>query len=158
MKKLSLPWVLAVLSLLTFVGLTQYFQRVYMLSTQTNALFEADEQLENLFLSPTLSSNTLNGRIKVIYFWQSNCPCDAAVITHYKELIKDYGDNADFMMADLSPEPRNDMLAEFTLLDHARVNSVKASVAHTPAVAVWDEQGQLTYFGPHNLGFNKNLK
>lgn len=154
MKSISWPWVLAILSLLIFIGLTQYFQRVYMLSTETTALFEADEVLEDLFATPIDISN----RIKVVYFWQSNCPCDATVITHYKELIGEYGDNADFLMADLSPTPRNDKLSEFIVLNAEKVSQVKAAVRHTPSVGVWDKQGKLTYFGPHNLGFVCNAK
>ena len=125
-----------------------------MLSTETAALFEADEALENVFITPGESVS----RIKVVYFWQSNCPCDATVITHYKELIGEYGNNADFMMADLSPVPRDDKLSEFALLASEKVNLLKASVSYTPSVGVWDEQGKLTYFGPHNLGFVCNAK
>lgn len=158
MKKLSLPWVLAIFSLLVFVGITQYFQHVYMLSTETTALFEADESLERLFLPQDSEQFSDNHRIKVVYFWQSNCPCDATVITHYKELMADYGSNADFLMADLSPTPRDDKLSEFALLTANKLSEVRASVSHTPSVGVWDENGKLTYFGPHNLGFVCNAK
>lgn len=149
-----MPWVLAIASLLVFTVLTQYFQRVYMLSTETAAVFEADVELENLFLPV----NTARARIKVVYFWQSNCPCDATVINHYQELMSAYGDTADFMMADLSPVPRDDKLNQFKRLDADSIAQVRASVSHTPSVGVWNEQGQLSYFGPHNLGFVCNAK
>jgi len=158
MKNLSMPWVLAIASLLVFVGLTQYFQRVYMLSTETTAVFTADDAIESLFTPEGLEESPNNETIKVVYFWQSNCPCDATVITHFNELIEEYGAYANFLMADLSPTARTDKLSEYTLLDAAKVEQLRASVTHTPSVGVWDEQGKLTYYGPHNLGFVCNAK
>lgn len=89
------------------------------------------------------------------------------MIPHFKELIKEHGEEAiEFYLADISPSNHpnvNAFKANYkapsysrpldTVLDFHLTELFRPFVSHTPAVAIWSKDNELTYFGPHNLGY-----
>jgi hypothetical protein len=44
------------------------------------------------------------------------------------------------------------------LLNQELTNLFRPFVSHTPSVAIWAENNELTYYGPHNLGYVCNAE
>ena len=171
--KKNITWVLFSLLLLASTGL--YFTVVdrYMLSTQSIAFFDQATDIEKVYASIKWPEQQKN-KIRIIYFWQAYCPCDATVMPHFKELYKTHTQDAvDFYLADISPvalSAATESPANLTavarernrvfdkLLGQKLTNLFKPYVSHTPSVAIWNENNELTYYGPHNLGYVCNAQ
>ena len=148
----------ALLTLFLCVSVVIYFEASnrYILPTEDMAFFDQSADIEQVYKTiqwPAHQKNT----IRVIYFWQAYCPCDATVISHFKALYKEHADNnIEFYLADLSLLSSQNTVYEppfDNVLDQEISDAFKPFVSHTPSVAIWNQNNELTYYGPHNLGF-----
>jgi len=146
-------WVLGLWVILSAVVFIVYQQRYMKPLAVAIAQFEANDALRLLFKINDATTPSTKA-IRVVYFWQAGCACDEFVKAHFIQMGKEYsGQDIDFMIANLSPEkPITDSYSHYSTLSLEQANAVRASVPMTPAVAIWSEQGELTYFGPHSLG------
>ncbi len=152
---------LVLLAVLILVSLVIYLfvSHRYILSTEQIAFFDQSAGIEQVYKTIEWPEHQKNN-IRIIYFWQAYCPCDATVIPHFKELYKEHGNNnVDFYLADLSPiKLQNNNQPSYErpfshVLDGDISNLFRPFVSHAPSVAIWDQNNELTYYGPHNLGF-----
>ncbi|MFJ4144548.1 DUF6436 domain-containing protein [Pseudomonas sp. NPDC089734] len=129
----------------------EWFQSRYVraFSDQT-ALFTGD----TLSLPPELAGP---GRIRLVHFQDPACPCNVGNQQHLGELVERFGGDkgVDFYVvqkpgtANASP-PGPAAIKKLATLPG--VDRVTAS----PAVAIWDKEGRLAYFGPYSEGLTCN--
>lgn len=157
--KKNIGLILLALLILVSVIIYLFISHRYILSTEQVAFFDQSAGVEQVYQSIEWPEHQKNN-IRIIYFWQAYCPCDATVIPHFKELYKEHADNnVDFYLADLSPlELQNNKQLSyerpFSNVLHGDISNLfRPFVSHAPSVAIWDKNNELTYYGPHNLGF-----
>jgi len=85
-------------------------------------------------LPPQMNSSSLN-RVTIVTVIDPDCPCSGFAEGHWDELINRYP-NVAFARATESNEWRG----------------LHERVASSPAVAIWDSDGLLRYFGPFSGG------
>lgn len=157
--KKNISLVLLAVLILVSIAIYLFVNHRYILSTEQIAFFDQSAGIEQVYKTIEWPEHQKNN-IRIIYFWQAYCPCDATVIPHFKELYKEHGDNnVDFYLADLSPiKLQNNNQPSYErpfshVLDGDISNLFRPFVSHAPSVAIWDQNNELTYYGPHNLGF-----
>lgn len=173
--KKNIQWIL--FSCLLFAAIALYFvvANRYMLSTKSIAFFDQSTEIEKAFASIKWPDKQKD-KIRVIYFWQAYCPCDATVMPHFNELYKAHAKDAiEFYLADISPvalPTSGESLINLTaavsssernlpfdnLLSKELTNLFRPFVSHTPSVAIWSKNNELTYYGPHSLGYVCNAE
>lgn len=95
-------------------------------------------------------------RIKLVHFWDPACPCNAGNQAHLAELIKRYRElGVDFHAVQ---KPGSSGRLPETLASLQMLASLPGSrqLPSSPAVAIWDRDGQLAYFGPYSAGLTCN--
>lgn len=111
--------------------------------TPRPVFFSAD----NLRLPPELAGS---GPIRLVHFWNPHCPCNVGNLEHLEQLVQHFGPRGvQFysvqQMGNLGHLPTS--LSEIQPLTGLEgVDQLPAS----PAVAIWDAQGALAYFGPYS--------
>jgi thiol-disulfide isomerase/thioredoxin len=105
-----------------------------------------------------LYHNTPQKNITVVYFWDNQCPCNASVLPHFQQLVKEYSEKGvRFLLADLSQTSSN-TLPDIAHISTEKLNTLKATVTHTPSTAIWNHNGELVYYGAHNMGYICNAE
>lgn len=97
-------------------------------SDQT-VLFESstlDDLYHNLSPEP--------GKVVVVHFAQSNCPCHRYQIAHIDNLKDSLSDVQQLQIAVNSPVAKH------------------LSIPASPSVAIWNQYGEMAYFGPYSSG------
>ncbi|MGS2716706.1 DUF6436 domain-containing protein [Eionea flava] len=169
LKKLNIILFFLVIGLSLIITLIVR-QQYIVPAVENSTFFEASEKLETLFLSNNthlLTSqrdssnafdreiNTLDkeeAAIKVVYFWQDDCPCDQFTQPHFALLANEYRQVV-FYLASINGEVRASQWPSVKIFPTAWVDIVRSDIQATPAVGIWDASGQLVYFGPHSLGY-----
>jgi hypothetical protein len=107
------------------------------------------------------SRNNLKA-IKVVHFWDPDCPCSRFNEVHVKKIIADYkGQNVEFTVVvrgqtqEVRTERKlqaqqvfNDVAVKEVISDWP----VDKGPPSSPAVGVMNNDGELVYFGPYSLG------
>lgn len=75
------------------------------------------------------------GYAKIVHYLDPSCPCTRFAYAHIKDIEQQLELDAEFQTVTPESAPR--------------VRKVPAS----PAVAIWDRDGALAYFGPYSSGF-----
>lgn len=91
------------------------------------------------------------GPIRVVHFWDPECPCNVANQAHLTALLKRFGPQGVTFYAFRKPGTKGhlqDALWDLKELDMPGPPPIEAS----PAVAIWDRDGHLAYFGPYSEG------
>ena len=126
-----------------------WFQGRYLrtFSDQT-ALFTGD----SLSLPAELAGP---GRIRLVHFWDPACPCNVANQQHLSELTERFGSSVDFyaLQKPGSHGRLPDTLKIIKALDYL---PGAEHISASPAVAIWDRDGRLAYFGPYSEGLTCN--
>ena len=80
------------------------------------------------------------GKLQVLHFVDESCPCTKFSRDHVKDMEAKWASDT----------------VQFATLDVAHAGALnerfKDLVPASPAVAVWDEQGQVAFFGPYTSG------
>jgi len=92
------------------------------------------------------------GPIRLVHFWDPACPCNVGNQQHLGELVRAYaGRGVQFYAVRRAG-------SEGRLPDNLQALQALASLPGSeglpasPAVAIWDQQGRLAYFGPYSEG------
>ncbi|WP_313738359.1 DUF6436 domain-containing protein [Pseudomonas sp.] len=92
------------------------------------------------------------GPIRVVHFWDPACPCNVGNQQHLTELLTRFASAEVTFFVVQKPRSHGRLPAPLNALprlsDLAGGNDIPAS----PAVAIWDRQGNLAYVGPYSEG------
>ena len=89
------------------------------------------------------------GPIRVVHFWDPACPCNVGNQQHLGELIEHFAPQGVSFHIVQKPGSHGANLAglkPLTLLTGSE------HLPASPAVAIWDQEGHLVYFGPYSEG------
>lgn len=120
-------------------------------SDQT-ALFAGDV----LSLPPELAGP---GRIRVVHFWDPACPCNVGNQQHLSDLVAQFSGagGVDFYAVG-KPGSQGHLPATLDAIKPLASLPGAEHISASPAVAIWDRQGRLAYFGPYSEGLVCNSK
>ena len=103
-----------------------------------------------LSLPPTLAGP---GRIRVVHFWDPACPCNVGNQEHLSELVARFaGDNGVDFYAVQKPGSRGQLPSTLSAIKPLKSLPGAERITSSPAVAIWNRQGKLAYFGPYSEG------
>jgi hypothetical protein len=93
------------------------------------------------------------GAIRIVHFWDPECPCHLETDAHLNYLIGLYRFSGVQFYSVKKPGSQGDMLpflkGKLTPLDGLEgMQAIPAS----PAIAIWDQTGKLAYAGPYSEG------
>jgi hypothetical protein len=94
------------------------------------------------------------GPIRIVHFWDPACPCNVGNQQHLAELVAHYAPLGVRFYAVQKPASQGQLPASLAGLETLRELPGSAALPASPAVAIWDKQGQLAYFGPYSEGAN----
>lgn len=101
-----------------------------------------------LMLPPDISGP---GRVRLVHFWDPGCPCNIGNQQHLSGLLQQYRDRVDFYVVQ-RPESRGALPASLSDLTPLTRMTGTERLTVSPAVAIWDQQGRMAYFGPYSEG------
>jgi hypothetical protein len=142
---------LFVLLLLTLWGLAmlaawRWYEARYLRSfSEQTALFYG----EQLRLPAELAGP---GPIRLVHFWDPACPCNVGNQQHLAELIGHYGPLGVRFFAVQKPGSKGQLPATLSNLERLAGFDGSEQLPASPAVAIWDREGTLAYFGPYSAG------
>lgn len=97
------------------------------------------------------------GRIRLVHFWDPACPCNVGNQQHLSELVEQFSgvNGVDFYSVQ---KPGTQGQLPRTLDAIKPLQSVPGAerITSSPAVAIWDRDGKLAYFGPYSEGITCN--
>ena len=96
------------------------------------------------------------GEIRLVHFWDPACPCNVGNQQHLAELIAHYAPQGVQFHVVRKPGSQGRLPAELAALQVIDELPGSANLPASPAVAIWDKQGQLAYFGPYSEGLTCN--
>jgi len=109
---------------------------------------------DNLQLPEALAKEST---IRIVHFWQPDCPCNALNQQHLAELIEQFSRlGVDFYVLQ-KPGSQGQLPAPLAALKPLDKLPGSELIAASPALAIWDKHGQLAYFGPYSEGALCNL-
>ncbi len=93
------------------------------------------------------------GRIRVVHFWDPACPCNVGNQQHLSELVEHFSGagGVDFY-ALRKPGTHGQLPSTLGAVKSLESLPGVERITSTPAVAIWDRQGNLAYFGPYSEG------
>ncbi len=92
------------------------------------------------------------GPIRLVHFWDPACPCNVGNQQHLAELIEHYGPRGVTFHAVQKPGSRGQLPATLSALQPLPALAGSEHIPASPAVAIWDRDGHLAYFGPYSEG------
>lgn len=150
MPRPSRKTLLAALIALLWVGAMfaayEWFQARYLRPFDPRAaLFSgADLRLPDELAGP--------GPIRLVHFWDPACPCNVGNQQHLAELIEHFAPLGVSFHAVQKPGSSGHLPASLSALQPLAPLPGSAKLPASPAVAIWDTNGQLAYFGPYSEG------
>jgi len=92
------------------------------------------------------------GNIRLVHFWDPACPCNALNQQHLEELMEHFAPlGVDFYVLQKTTRQGHPAASPLALKRLERLPGSEAIPA-SPALAIWDNSGQLAYFGPYSQG------
>ena len=141
---LGVAWLILLLSALWWYQ--NRYIRPFALSTQ---LFSVTQ----LQLPPELAGP---GPIRVLHFWDPACPCNVGNQQHLAELVAHFAPLGVSFHAVQKPATRGQLPQPLSHIPSLALPAGAEQLPASPAVAIWDTQGQLAYFGPYSEGATCN--
>lgn len=92
------------------------------------------------------------GPIRLVHFWDPACPCNVGNQQHLAELIERFGPQGVTFYAVQKPGSKGQLPATLSAMQALPELHGSAQIPASPAVAIWDRNGQLAYFGPYSEG------
>ncbi|WP_370600268.1 DUF6436 domain-containing protein [Pseudomonas nitroreducens] len=145
-RKTLIGWLIAALCLAGLLSTYAWYEKRYIRPfSQQPQLFSGD----HLMLPAQLAGP---GLIRLVHFWDPACPCNVGNQQHLAELIARFApQGVDFYAVQKAgshgqlPDTLKSMRPLPTLPGAEQLPA-------TPAVAIWDAQGNLAYVGPYSEG------
>ena len=93
------------------------------------------------------------GRIRVVHFWDTACPCNVGNQQHLIELVERFarGGGVDFYSV-RKPGTQGRLPKTLSAITPLEALPGADRITSSPAIAIWDRQGALAYFGPYSEG------
>jgi hypothetical protein len=131
----------------TMLAAFWWFEARYLrpFETERAELFSGDR----LALPESLSGP---GPVRVVHFWDPACPCNAGNQQHLAELLQRFGNQGVSFYALQKPGSRGRLPDQLAGLQTLAGLPGAASLPASPAVGIWDVNGQLAYLGPYSEG------
>lgn len=93
------------------------------------------------------------GRIRVVHFWDPACPCNVGNQQHLSELVAHFaGDQGVDFYAVRKPGSQSELPSALGAIVPLATLPGADRITSSPAIAIWDRQGKLAYFGPYSEG------
>lgn len=122
------------------------FQARYLRPFDNQAtLFEGGQ----LQLPPELAGP---GPIRVVHFWDPGCPCNVGNQQHLGELVEHFAPQGVSFHVVQKAGSHGQLPANLTDLKPLALLPGSERIPASPAVAIWDREGRLAYFGPYSEG------
>ena len=96
------------------------------------------------------------GPIRLVHFWDPACPCNVGNQQHLAELIEHYGPQGVEFYSVQKAGSHGQLPANLERLKHLPTLPGAEQIPASPAVAIWDRNGKLAYFGPYSEGLTCN--
>lgn len=96
------------------------------------------------------------GDIRLVHFWDPACPCNVGNQQHLSELIERFAPQGVQFYAVQKPDGKGQLPGELAAMQALDSLPGSANLPASPAVAIWDRQGRLAYFGPYSEGLTCN--
>jgi hypothetical protein len=96
-----------------------------------------------------------------VHFWDPACPCNVGNQQHLGELIERFGGDSvgssgvDFYSVQ-KPGSHGQLPATLSAIKPLSTLPGAEQITASPAVAIWDRDGKLAYFGPYSEGLTCN--
>ncbi len=127
-------------------SLYQWYQARYIRPFDTaTVLFDAS----GLHLPAELAGP---GPIRVVHLWDPPCPCNVGNQQHLAELVQRYAARGVSFHVWQKPGSHGQLPAILAGLQPLRELPGAEHLPASPAVAIWDRDGKLAYFGPYSEG------
>ncbi|MBU1330167.1 MAG: thiol-disulfide isomerase [Gammaproteobacteria bacterium] len=92
------------------------------------------------------------GPIRLVHFWDPGCPCNVGNQQHLGELIERFAPQGVAFYTVQKAGSKGRLPANLDALQALATLPGSEQLPASPAVAIWDQQGQLAYFGPYSEG------
>ncbi|OEC33697.1 hypothetical protein SAMN05216600_11946 [Pseudomonas cuatrocienegasensis] len=92
------------------------------------------------------------GPIRLVHFWDPGCPCNVGNQQHLGELIERFAPQGVAFYAVQKAGSQGRLPANLDALQALATLPGSEQLPASPAVAIWDQQGRLAYFGPYSEG------
>lgn len=89
------------------------------------------------------------GKLRIVHFLDPLCPCTAFTLTHLESLSSWFSahPNEQWVVTPRDHPPPMQMLERL----HANALALDIPLRVGPAIAIWQQNGELAYFGPYSL-------
>ncbi|MDY7220016.1 DUF6436 domain-containing protein [Denitrificimonas sp. JX-1] len=149
MKRLTVKKILIGIAIALWLGsmltgLWWYKTRFIRPFSETTAVFSG----QTLRLPENIAGA---GKIRFVHFWDPSCPCNVGNQQHLVELIEHYADEVDFYHLQ-KPGSHGQLPKALSSLRHLSGLPGTEQLPASPAVAIWNRVGELSYFGPYSEG------
>ncbi|WP_410951945.1 DUF6436 domain-containing protein [Pseudomonas sp. S1(2024)] len=122
------------------------FQARYLRPFDNQATLFDGSQLQ---LPPELAGP---GPIRVVHFWDPACPCNVGNQQHLGDLVSRFASQGVTFHVLQKPDSHGQLPDNLTALKPLASLPGSEHLPASPAVAIWDRQGHLAYFGPYSEG------
>lgn len=92
------------------------------------------------------------GPVHLVHFWDPACPCNVGNQQHLAELRQRFAERGVSFHAVQKPGTRGELPGELADLPRLAALPGSEGLPASPAVAIWDREGRLAYFGPYSEG------
>lgn len=96
------------------------------------------------------------GPIRLVHFWDPACPCNIGNQQHLSELLARFEPQGVRFYSVQKAGSQGQLPAPLQSLQALAQLPGSERLPASPAVAIWDRQGQLAYFGPYSEGATCN--
>jgi hypothetical protein len=96
------------------------------------------------------------GPIRLVHFWDPICPCNLGNQQHLAELMRTYARRGVHFYLVQKPGTQGRLPEDLKALEPLTAMPGVERLPVSPAVAIWDRQGNLAYFGPYSEGATCN--
>lgn len=92
------------------------------------------------------------GPIRVVHFWDPACPCNVGNQQHLGDLVSQFASQGLTFHVLQKPGSHGQLPTNLSALEPLASLPGSEHLPASPAVAIWDRQGRLAYFGPYSEG------
>ena len=145
-RKSLLAYLLAGLWLAAMVWAFWWYQARYLRPFDTSPTLFSGEHLQ---LPAAIAGP---GSVRLVHFWDPACPCNVGNQQHLAELLARFAPLGVQFFAVQKPGSHGQLPATLQALRPLATPPGAEALPASPAVAIWDRQGRLAYFGPYSEG------
>ncbi|WP_286974672.1 DUF6436 domain-containing protein [Pseudomonas sp.] len=149
-RKTLLACAIAGVSVIVLILAFSWFEARYVRSFSERTAIFSGEQLQ---LPAELAGP---GAIRMVHFWDPACPCNVGNQQHLAELVKNFTPLGVEFYAVQKPGSHGELPADLKAIKALPALPGSADLPASPAVAIWDREGKLAYFGPYSSGITCN--